>query len=902
MVTDVAIQVTASDRQPAACLPDPVLASKIAAPDVSRLAVQRPRISDLLTRGTRWSPLTVVTGPPGSGKTMALALWAAAEPRPVAWVGLDCYDNRPESFWSYVVAALRRCGAVIPEAPAGPLGQGTDHAFLLRLVSALAGQDPPAILVLDDFHVLAEPEVLTGLDFVLRNVGSGLRVVLSSRADPPLRLHRYRLAGELAEIRASDLAFSIAEAGQLMAQYRGAISAGALESLTLRTEGWAAGLRLAAISMDTHPDPDQFIKELVTEDSALTGYLVEEVLGTQTPEAQEILLSTSILERVSPETASELVGNAQAAGMLPALARANTFIQPIGSGWYRYHPLFAEVLRLKLRLRYPERVPDLHRRAARLWQQNGSLTNAVRHAAKAGDWQLAASMVIDGLAITEIIEPQRDPSLASEFSRMPDCGAWDGPQPYLVSAAVSLARGDRGSCAAALAAADAILARLPSDLEIPGRLCAALLHQAVSRQTGDPPVTAATAAHAEALASMIPGHMPGPHPGLRAHLLAARGMAELWSGRLDEAVSVLDSGVTAAAASGAEYELAECLGYLALAEGLRGGLGRSADLAAQAAAAVTASRPHPLVQRPNAAAAVATALAHLERHQLPEVQSLLEQADAALAASPDKLVGTVAWLVAAGAGLADGRAHVTAECLAEARAGWRAPDWLEEKLAGVELQGCLAAGNVQAALAVAEHIDRDRSPEAAIMHARVCAAAGDTSNARRALAPALAAPPGAPDQVRVRAWLVDAQLSYDSGDPARGHRSLSSALRLAGREQVRLPFVMERGWIRQALRRDPELAHSYQRLLAPASRQDELPAPLNASTPDQPAIIVVERLTEREREVLRHVSDMLNTAEVASEMYISVNTVKTHLKNIYRKLAASRRREAVRRAQQLKLI
>ena len=188
------------------------------------------------------------------------------------------------------------------------------------------------------------------------------------------------------------------------------------------------------------------------------------------------------------------------------------------------------------------------------------------------------------------------------------------------------------------------------------------------------------------------------------------------------------------------------------------------------------------------------------------------------------------------------------------------------------------------------------------MHARVWAAAGDTGNARRALAPALAARHDAPDQVRLRALLVDAQLSYDGGDRARGHRSLSSALRLAGREQFRLPFVMERGWIRQALRRDPELAHSYQRLLAPTSRQDQLPAPLNASTPDQPAIMVVERLTEREREVLRHVSDMLNTAEVASEMYISVNTVKTHLKNIYRKLAASHRREAVRRAQQLKLI
>ncbi len=142
---------------------------------------------------------------------MALALWAAAEHGALAWVTLDRYDNRPEAFWSYVVAALRGSGIVIPEElSADPQQQGTDHVFLLRLVSALAAQDPPVLLVLDDFHVLTEPEVLKGLDFVLRNAGSGLRVVVSSRTDPPLRLHRYRLAGELAEIRASDLAFNLA--------------------------------------------------------------------------------------------------------------------------------------------------------------------------------------------------------------------------------------------------------------------------------------------------------------------------------------------------------------------------------------------------------------------------------------------------------------------------------------------------------------------------------------------------------------------------------------------------------------------------------------------------------------------------------------------------------------------
>jgi LuxR family maltose regulon positive regulatory protein len=237
--------------------------------------------------------------------------------------------------------------------------------------------------------------------------------------------------------------------------------------------------------------------------------------------------------------------------------------------------------------------------------------------------------------------------------------------------------------------------------------------------------------------------------------------------------------------------------------------------------------------------------------------------------------------------------------VAKARSGWRVPDWLEQKLTQLEAQACLAAGHVQAALAIAERID---PLEAAIVRARSWAAAGDTSNARRALSPALAAHRGAAEQTRLQAWLVDAQLSYISGDRARGHRSLASALRLAEPERFRLPFVLERGWIKQALERDPELARSYHRLLAPALRRDQLPAPRDAPAPDRPAIVAVEPLTEREREVLRHVSDMLNTAEVASEMYISINTVKSHLKSIFRKLAATHRGEAVRRAQQLELI
>ena len=444
---------------------DPILVAKITVPNVPDWAIQRPRITKLVAQGARWCPLTVVTGPPGAGKTMALALWAAAEPGTVAWVGLDEFDNWPGVFWSYVVAALLQSGVTVPKAlRAGPQRAGEDE-FLLRLTAALAVQDPPVTLVLDDLHLLTEPGVLKELDFVLRNVGAGLRLVVASRMDPLLPLHRYRLTGQLTEIRTSDLAFSTDEAGLLLAQHGGMLPADSLESLTHRTEGWAAGLRCAAISLGHHPDSGQFVKELLAEDSALMGYLVDEVLDAQPPGVREVLLSTSILELVSADAAVDLTGDEQAAGILMALVRTNGFVQPIGSEWYRYHTLFAEMLRLKLRQEYPDRVATLHQRAARWYERNGLLTDAVRHAAQAGDWQLAANMVVDQLAIGQIIEPRGDQCLAEEFAGMPRGQAWTGPQPHLVSAAIALSAGRPESCAAALDAADGTLERCPADQE-----------------------------------------------------------------------------------------------------------------------------------------------------------------------------------------------------------------------------------------------------------------------------------------------------------------------------------------------------------------------------------------------------------------------------------------------------
>ena len=899
MAADVSGQVAVPARRPAVSDGIPILAAKITVPGVPEWAVPRTQITKLIAAGTRRCPLTIVTGPPGAGKTMALALWAAAEPGTVAWISLDDFDNQPGAFSSYAVAALGRSGVALPEALlAASRRRAAGHAFLLQLVSVLAAQNPPVPLVVDDLHVLTKPTVVSELDFVLRNARPGLRIVVSSRADPPLPLHRYRLAGELAEIRASDLAFSAAEADLMLAKHGSSLSADSVERLTRRTEGWAAGLRLAAISMDAHPDPNQFAQELITDDSALTDYLVEEVLKGASPQVRDVLLSTSILERVNTELAGELTGDEQAGAILPAIARANAFVQPIGCGWYRYHTLLAEVLQLKLRREHPGRIAALHRRAAVWYQRNGALTAAVQHATRAGDWRLAATMVIDALAISEIIEPRSSLSLAGHFRRMPRGEAWAGPQPYLIAAAVELAAGRYDLSAAALRVGDGMLASVPADEDAACRLAAALIRVTTFRRTGDLTAAAAAVSDAEALVSRMPADKLAKHPEIRGRVLADRGAVELWPGHLDEAARFLDAGVAAATSPGGEHERASCLGYLALVEALRGQLRHAAKLADQAAATLAAQEQRP-PQQQDLAALAALAWVHLERNELGEAGRLLKQLDGALGVNPDKLIAAVACLVAAYGGLAKGRGEAAAQMVAKARSGWSVPAWLDQRLSLVESRAYVAAGDPLAAATAAERAGADSSPEAAAALAYAWLAAGEGKNARLVLTPALAAPGGEPERVRVQAALADARLSYDSGDRSRGRRSLVHALRLAERELLRLPFVLEQSWLGPVLRRDPELASIHQRLFASAPRSDQPPG--RSGYPGATAL-VVEPPTERELEVLRHASGMLNTAEIASEMCISINTVKAHLKSSYRKLAATHRGEAVRRAQQLELI
>ena len=521
MVTSAAAPAAGGAARQATGTGDPVLASKITVPGVPGWLVPRPRLDKLIAQGAE-GPMTIVTGPPGAGKTMALALWAAASPPsgPLAWVTIDDYDNRPRVFWSYVVAALRRSGVSIPRGMSATMRRYVvDHEFLLRFASLMAEQDPPVTLVLDDVHLLTGPKVLDGLAYVLRHAAPGLRLVASSRIDPLLPLHRYRLTGELTEVRADDLAFNIPESRLLLAQHHVTLSPESLQRLTRRTEGWAAVMRLAAISMDGHSDPDQFVKELLAEDSAVAGYLVEEVLNAQPAPIRDFLLRTSILDRINEDLAAELSGDVHDTSVLAGLARANAFVQPDDSGWYRYHSLFAAVLRLKLRRDHPDLVPDLHLRAARWYRRSGALADAIRHAAEAGDWQFAARMVLDELAVDQLIEPRVTELLASAFDHMPRNLAWSDPQPLLVAAAIDVARSREGTSQAYLGAAQSLLEQMPAGDEIPSRLAAAQIGLALSRRSGDLDAAAAAAGAAAgpgARTSPGPVRAPSRHAGAGA--------------------------------------------------------------------------------------------------------------------------------------------------------------------------------------------------------------------------------------------------------------------------------------------------------------------------------------------------------------------------------------------------
>ena len=375
---------------------DVLLATKLFMPATRSGLVPRPRLTARLDEGLARG-LVLVCAPAGYGKTVLLADWARHGGYPVAWLSLDAGDNDPARFWRHAVAALDRARPGTGERVAPLLGPPAPSSFqglVTALINDLAGEEE-ALLVLDDYHVISSEQVHQPLAFLLEHRPAGIGVVLASRSDPPLPLARLRARGQLAEVRAAELRFTPAEAAELLQHMASDLPDGSVAALAARTEGWAAGLQLAALSLRGQADAAAFVAAFTGSHRYVLDYLAEEVLEGQDPQLRAFLLETSVLDRLSGPLCDAVTGREGSQGLLEEAERAGLFLIPLDEvrGWWRYHHLFADLLRARLRQEQPGRLAQLHRNAATWYARHGLADDAIGHAAAAGEMLWAARII-----------------------------------------------------------------------------------------------------------------------------------------------------------------------------------------------------------------------------------------------------------------------------------------------------------------------------------------------------------------------------------------------------------------------------------------------------------------------------------------------------------------------------
>ena len=537
--------------------------TKLARPRVPSTYVRRPRIVKMLDDGTR-KPLTLVSAGAGWGKTSATASWASSTPAvgPVGWFSVDESDNDPQSFWSYLLAAIRSAVEVPRGNPLAGLapGLGSEDDHLRQLVAGLTRLPEPVVIVLDDFQFIHEPAVLSSLSGLLRHPLAQCRLVLLTRADPALPLHRLRIRGDLAEIRSSDLAFGVAEAAALLAADGLVVDPDGTQLLVQRTEGWPAGLRLAAFFLKGK-GPGRTPANFAGDDRAVTEYLAEEVFASQPPELRRFLLRTSVAERLSGGLAQVLTDDPRGQRFLELLERSNAFVVGLGSDrqWYRYHPLLREMLHHQLTVDEPQLLPDLHRRAALWFAANGQPIEALRHAAEAADWQLLGRLFVTHAAPL-MVTAERAAVVAS-LARIPAGQIADGAELAVSAAALLMHAGRLQDMQPHLDRAQAQLDATNSESRIGTSIAIRLLSTAVARFRGD--IDASIAASSQALDELSgPGASLPAADQYRAVALSTLGTSLLWSGSLDEAEARLREGLEIATANRLEASRINMLAHL----------------------------------------------------------------------------------------------------------------------------------------------------------------------------------------------------------------------------------------------------------------------------------------------------------------------------------------------------
>ncbi|HXP53813.1 MAG TPA: AAA family ATPase, partial [Streptosporangiaceae bacterium] len=522
--------------------------------------------------------VTVVSASAGSGKTFLLRSWMARAgvAGRAAWVPVPENEQDPQRFLIMVADALRGTAAaaslVRPLSPAPGLD---GWQILERLLKDLAPLADRVWLVLDDLHELASPQAMQLLELLILRAPEQLRFVLATRQDLGLRLHRFRLEGELTEIRATDLRLTLAEARSLFEGAGVALPDAALELLHSRTEGWATGLRLAALSLSGHPDPDRLAAEFSGSERTVAEYLLAEVLERQSEPVRRLLLRTSVLERVSGELADVLTGGSGAERVLQDMERAGAFVSSLDAGrsWFRYHQLFADLLQLELRRTNPGEIPRLHRASAEWFARHGFPVEAVRHAQAAEDWGLAARLLSDhwiglyldgqGSTTQELLAafPATVVAGDAELTALTALGELNQGSPEQAERHLShVSRGlDHGG-----------LGGRPGHVE----LFVSIVRLRLAGERVDPEAATEEADRLLEITQTAPADLTGVGADLRALVMVNLGIAETWAGQLEDASRHLDQGAALARRTGRPY-----IEFAGLAYGARVATFRSLTLA-----------------------------------------------------------------------------------------------------------------------------------------------------------------------------------------------------------------------------------------------------------------------------------------------------------------------------------
>ncbi|WP_037604974.1 helix-turn-helix transcriptional regulator [Streptacidiphilus rugosus] len=871
---------------------DPVLLTRLHAPGPMTAFVRRDRLVRRLDEAVRL-PVTLVNGPAGAGKTMLVADWLTCGriPGPTAWLTLETGDNLPGNFWAYVREALFRAAPDDLPADVGVPAQAehVEPSLLVRLAAWINSRPEPFVLVLDECEQLNNPDLTGQLHDLIRHTEEHLRLVLISRNEPLLPLHRYRAAGLLTEIRTADLALRLPEATEVLARHGLRPSPATVEAVNRKLTGWTAGLRLLALAARDVDDVDTCLKRIETEQAALSDFLLAEVLKVQPHESQDLLLRCSILGLVHPDLADALTGRRDGRRILTELHQTNAFTEALPDDWYRLHPMFASILRLHLSATAPDQVEALHERAARWLAAHERHRTALDHAAAGGAWDFAAQIVVDQLALGELFTGREVGRLRDLFSRMPASAR--SPAAELVRAALHLTADDVETAVTVL---DRVAPALPPE-EAGPQLAAALLHAEAGRLLGSAEIADSAARRAHGLERSAPPSRLAEHPELLTHVDVDLASALLAEGRLEEAGQALDAAAQAPVSTATALLRHDSLCRLALIDYLRGWPGRAeqrvrrADQEAESASLPADSR--------FGVGDLVLAAAALEREEVGVAQEALTRLETAQESRSDPVVALGRGVVRADLHVVQGNPEAALELLEETRrhelAGHPSA-WGRERLAITAAAAHLAAGHPEAALEVLAEV-QDGGPGTIVAAARARLVAGRTDGRTVEQLQALRDDPEVGTAPRTRALLLLAQTSSAHGDDD-STRLLRQAIATAQPERLRRPFRECASWVRPQLRRHPQLAQSH--LWLPG----DLRPPGPDGVTDGAADAAVEALTERELSVLACAARMMSTQEIAEDLFLSPNTVKTHLKSINRKLATSSRREAVRKAARLHLL